>query len=100
MSLFGMFTKMNNSRTESWIETTATFTGVRNKAATRTKTGYREQDYYEYEINYMAGDEEKKGFYTFYPLPDPETEEIQGTTMKIRYNKRKPYVWEAKTSME
>ena len=95
MNLFELFLKFHNNSTKSWIETTATFTGRRNKAASRTKTGYRELDYYEYEIKYFAGDKEKRGYYSFYPLPDPEIEEIEGKTLKIKYNSKKPFMFEA-----
>ena len=95
MSLYGFFLKSHEKSTKSWIETTATFTGKRNKAASRTKVGYRELDYYEYEITYSVGDKKKSGYYSFYPLPDPEIEEIEGKTMRIKYNKKKPYIFEA-----
>lgn len=72
MNLVKMFSKLHSYNTKSWAETTATFTGTRNKAARKTKIGFQELDYYEYEITYSAGDELKKGFYKFYPLPDPE----------------------------
>ena len=97
MNLFEFFVKLNNSGTKSWIETTATFTGRRNKAASRTKVGYGELDYYEYEITYLVGDKERRGYYSFYPLQDPPAEKIQGKTMKIKYNKRKPYLFETVT---
>lgn len=93
MNLFEFFLKLNNK--ESWIETTAIFTGRRNKAAARTKTGYCELDHYEYEITYSVGERKKRGYYSFYPLPDPEPEELAGKTLKIRYNKKKPYLFEA-----
>lgn len=95
MNMFEFFSKLHNSRTKSWIETTATFTGRRNKAAGRTKTGFRELDYYEYEITYFVGDTQRRGYYSFYPLPDPEIAEIEGKTLKIKYNAKKPYVFEA-----
>ena len=95
MNLFELFLKSHNNSTKSWIETTATFTGRRNKAVSRTKVGYRELDYYEYEITYFADDKKKRGYYSFYPLPDPEIEEIKGETMRIKFNKNKPYLFEA-----
>lgn len=93
MNLFELCLKLNSGAGRAWIETTATFTGKRNKAASRTKVGYRELDYYEYEITYYAGDKKKSGYYSFYPLPDPAIEEIKGKTMKIKYDKRKPYIF-------
>lgn len=94
MNLFEAFLKMRESKTKSWKETTATFTGKRNKACGRTKTGYCELDYYEYEISYSTDDELKTGFYKFYPLPDPEPEDIKGKTLRIKYNEKKPYIFE------
>ena len=94
MNLLEFFSKLHSNRTKSWIETTATFTGRRNKAASRTKVGYCELDYYEYEITYFAGDKERRGYYSFYPLPDPEIAEIKGQTMRIKYNEKKPYIFE------
>ena len=94
MNLFEFFLKLHSSGRKSWIETTATFTGKRNKAASRTKVGYRELEHYEYEITYLVGDRKKRGYYSFYPMPDPKTEEIEGKTMRIKYNKRKPYIFE------
>ena len=98
MNLFEFCLKLNSLGKTTWVETTATFTGKRNKAASRTKVGYRELDYYEYEITYSVGDEKRRGFYSFYPLQDPSIEEIEGKTMKIKYNKRKPYLFEPVTT--
>ena len=91
MSLFGFFVNLRNKSTESWIETTATFTGKRNKVASKTKVGFRELDYYEYEITYNDGEKLRRGFYMFYPVIDPDSEEIKGETIRIKYNKKKPY---------
>ena len=86
-----MYKLRNKSNNDSWIETTATFTGKKNKASVKTKTGFREVDYYEYEIVYRTDINEQHGWYTFYPLPDPEIEEIKGKCINIAYNKNKPY---------
>ena len=93
MNLFEFFLKSRNRSTESWVEATATFTGKRNRAARKAKTGFHELEYYEYEITYLAKNKERRAFYTFYPLPDPTIEEIEGKTMKIKYNKKKPYMY-------
>ncbi len=95
MSLFSFFTKLNHTKnSDSWIPATATFTGKRNKAAIRSKTGYLGQEYYEYEITYYTDDKLQRAWHTFFPLPDPEIEDIKDTTMKIRYNSAKPYLYE------
>ena len=36
----------------------------------------------------------RKGYYIFHPLPDPSIEEIEGMTVRIRYNQKKPYIFE------
>lgn len=97
MSLFGFFVDLQNNRRKSWIETTATFTGNRNKFSTKTKVGFKELDYYEYEITYNDGKKIRRGFYTFYPVKDPNPDEIKGKTIKIKYNKKKPYQFVAYT---
>ena len=95
MNLFDFFSKFTHkTNTRNWIETTATFTGRRNKAAARTKAGFHELDYYEYEITYDVDGKRKRAWYTFYPLPDPEPGEIQGNHMRIKYNKHRPYIVE------
>lgn len=94
MNLFEFFLKLHSIGTKSWVETTATFTGRRNKTASRTKVGYCELDHYEYEITYVANGKERRGYYSFYPLPEPATEEVKGEKMRIEYNKRKPYIFE------
>lgn len=94
MNLLEAFLKLRKNNTKSWVETTATFTGKREKATEKTKVGYKELDYYEYEISYSAGDKQRYGYYSFYPLPDPETEEIKGKTIRIKYNEKKPYRFE------
>ena len=94
MNILEFFVKLQNRRKKFWIETTATFTGKRNKAASRTKVGFRELAYYEYEISYFVDGKEKRVYYSFYPLPDPEIENITGKTIRIKYNKKKPYLFE------
>lgn len=96
MNLLELFVNYNQrSKEKVGIETVATFTGKRNIASKLSKLKMiKELDYYEYEIEYVANGEKRKGYYTFAPLPDPEPEEIIGTTIKIRYNKKKPYIFE------
>ena len=94
--IFEFFVYMHQkNEKKGWIETTATFTGKYEKAATRTKFGYRQENYNSYEIVYSANDKEQRGWYTFYPLPDPEAEEITGTRMRIQYKKNKPYIFKS-----
>lgn len=93
MNLFEFFLNLNNANKESWIETNATFTGKRNIAKARTKVGYIDKDYYEYEITYNVGSKKQSAYYTFYPLPDPDICDIKGQVIKIKYNEKKPYRW-------
>ena len=102
MTLFEFLVNLNSrnkqKKTSDWIETSAVFTGRRNQAATKTRGGYILLDYYEYEISYYTGDKKQRAWYTFHPLPDPEVTDIEGQTIRIKYNKRKPYMFEEVTT--
>ena len=96
MSIFEFFLKLNHpSEKEGWIETTAVFTGKVEKAAVGKPGHYKTVDYNEYEIRYLTYDEERNGWYTFHPLPDPTPDDIKGTSIRIRYNPGKPWIFEA-----
>lgn len=96
MSLFDFLLKFNHpTKRPGWIETTATFTGIIEKAAIGKPGHYNEADYNEYEIKYFTDDEERKGWYVFHPSPDPNPDDIKGTNLRIRYNCKKPWLFEA-----
>ena len=96
MNLFEFFVNLNHrSHAGSWVEATAVFTGKRNQVSVRSKSGYHTQEYYEYEILYRTEEKEQRAWYTFYPLPDPEVDAVQGEKIRIRYNRRKPYIFES-----
>lgn len=76
------------------VETTTTFTGNVEQAVTFTQYGTKKQSYNQYEIVYQAGDKECRSWYSFYPAPEPDVSALQGTTMRIRYNKGKPSLFE------
>lgn len=93
MNLFELFSNMNNrTNKNAWVETTARFTGKTNKTAKRTKAGYIEEKHNEYEIVYEAEGKQRRAWYTFYPVPDPEVEDIKGTRIDILYKKSRPYI--------
>ncbi len=95
MSIFEFFQKLNHPfEKEGWIETTAVFTGKVEKAAVGKPGHYKTAEYNEYEIKYQTDNEEHKGWYTFHPLPDPDPEGIKGTSITIRYNRKKPWDFE------
>jgi len=95
MNFFSMLVNWNSSvKRKKWIETSGTFTGKKERAATRTKIGFKEQDYFEYELRFYVDDMEKCVWYSFYPLPDPDEELLAGMEVRIRYNRRKPYLFE------
>ena len=103
MGLFELFTKLTHpEKRVGWVETTAYFTGDTQKPARGRVTGYHPQslytfsgaDFLEYGIKYYADDRERIGWYVFSPLPDPDPEEIKGTTIKIRYKKSRPWIFE------
>ena len=94
MNLFEFCLKLNNFGKTSWIETTATFTGKRNKAVSRTKVGYRELDYYEYEITYLVSNAKKTeisskegeaGITTYSGIGDTIQEAINDVKLKMPF---------------
>lgn len=95
MNPMDFFVNLTNHKNSSqWIEAIATFTGLCEKAVTYTKYGTKQQDYNRYEVVYMTGDKQCHSWYSFYPIPDPDAESLKGTTMRIRYNKRRPFIFE------
>ena len=96
MNLFSFLSKLNHpSEKDGWCEVTAYFTGKCEKAAVGKPGRYKEADYNEYEIRYMTEKGEKHGWYTFYPLEDPDPETIKDTEVRILYCKRKPWMFKA-----
>ena len=95
MSIFEFFLKLNHpSKKAGWIETMAVFTGKVEKAAVGKPGHYHEADYNEYEIKYFTDSEERKGWYVFHPSPEPDPEDIKGTSIIIRYNRKKPWLFD------
>lgn len=91
MNIFEFFLKLNHPYEKTgWIETTAVFTGRFEKAAVGKPGHYKTVDYNEYEVKYFTDNEERKGWYVFYPSPDPDPEDIKGTNLRIRYNRKNP----------
>jgi len=79
---------------QDWVSATAVFSGKCGKATIRTKLGPRAAKYNAYEIVYDVNGKSQSGWYSFYPLEDPDPQELAGTTMQIRYRKGKPYIFE------
>ena len=96
MNIFEFFSKLTHpSSKRGWIETQAVFTGRFEKAAKGKAGRYIEADYNEYQIKYLSSEKERYQWYIFYPLNDPDPEDIKGQELRIRYNKRKPWLFEA-----
>ncbi|MCI5958266.1 MAG: hypothetical protein PUD03_05245 [Lachnospiraceae bacterium] len=83
----------NHIKMRGWEETTAAFTGKRFLKLSKTGKYHFAQSvsFYQYEITYIANGKMQSAWHTFYPVADPETEDIQGETMQICYNKRRPW---------
>ena len=95
MNLFELCTKLNHRHSDrGWVKTTATFTGKYEKAA------YRQQEYNTYEFRYMTDHGEQFGWHKFYPVPDPDIEELPFIKLNIRYQQRRPYIYEQVTDDE
>ena len=101
MNVFEFFFRITHKRSSLiWEETTATFTGRVRSGEIKTRAGFIKTDYNAYEIAYWADEKKIYSYYTFHPLPDPDPASLLGTTMKIRYKKRRPHVFEMITSSE
>ena len=95
MNLFECISALAHYRIpECWTETTAVFTGKSEMAVIRTRYGPRRANYRAYEIYYYADGKRRSGWYSFHPLPDPEADELRGMNIRIRYKKKKPYIFE------
>ena len=95
MNLFELFFRITHYRNSNlWVETEGVFTGKSETANIRTRLGPRKAHYNAYEIVYYANGERLRGWYSFYPLPGPEPEELAGNRIRIRYRKTKPFIFE------
>ena len=95
MNLFNIAFRITHLRNPyAWEETVATFTGKSEAATVRTRLGPNKADYNAYEIVYDANGKKMHGWYSFHPLPDPEAGELKGSEIRIRFKKRKPYIFE------
>ncbi len=103
MNVFEFFTKINHPEKKArWVETTAYFTGERRLYHKGRGRGDSHKalyitsatEVYEYAVKYYVEDKERIGWYIFCPVPDPEPEDIAGTSMRIRYKKSRPYLFE------
>lgn len=81
-------------RSKGWTETTAAFTGRYRRKTVNAHMECRYCEYNEYEISYCAENKKMKGWYSFYPVPDPAPEDLEGQTMRIRYNEKRPFDFE------
>jgi hypothetical protein len=96
MGLFEFFSKITHpAKRNGWVETEAVFTGKCERAAKGKPGRYTSAAYNEYQVRYYAEDGERLEWYDFYPLPDPDPESIKDSSIRIRYNKKKPWIFEA-----
>ena len=101
MSFFELFVKLTHpAKRIGWEETTAYFTGDR-RIPHRGRGGKYPvmnipsvKEIHEYGIRYYAGDREINGWYIFYPSPEPAPEDIRGQSIRIRYKRRRPWIFE------
>ncbi|MCR5105622.1 MAG: hypothetical protein K6B68_14400 [Eubacterium sp.] len=92
--MFDFLKNISNKGEDSWGEAVATFTGKVEKEFVYILYGTKKEYYNKYEIVYSVGEEECHSWYSFHPDPDPGVEALSGTTMKIRYMKNKPQIFE------
>jgi hypothetical protein len=84
----------NKDEADKWCEAIGTFTGKTEKDFVYTLYGTKKEYYNKYEIVYPIEGGECSSWYSFYPDPEPEAETFSGTTMKIKYLKKKPSIFE------
>ena len=95
LNLFDFFFDLTHrKKEEEWVETVGTFNGNVQKAVDYERYGTKRVDYNTYELEYYAGDKKRKGWYTFHPLPEPDPEALKGTTIRMRYMKKRPFIIE------
>jgi hypothetical protein len=95
MNLFEIFSNITHpAKKNGWIETVAFFTGKYEKAAFGRHGCYGSAGYNEYQVRYYTAEGERMGWYAFFPVPDPDPEDIIYTSIRIRYKERKPWVFE------
>lgn len=95
MNIYEFFTKLTHFRNKNeWVEATGTFTGKTKNDFRYGKYGSKRNDFNSYELIYYTNDKECHSWYSFYPLPGPDAEELTGTTMRIRYKKSRPWIFE------
>ena len=101
MDIFDHIMNLSNPKERpGWVNTTGTYTGNVRKGLTGRAGNYGHNNINEYEYRYYAEDEERFGYQRWYPLPDPDPEELKGQTVNVRYNKKKPYMVEVVASDE
>ena len=101
MDIFSFFVKLTHPRTRrGWAETDAYFTG-RCQIPRKVRAGHSPWMQvsavpvcHEYEIRYFDEAGERTGWYLFYPAPDPDPDIIRGKTVRIRYRKSRPWIFE------
>lgn len=82
----------HRKKDKGYQKTTAFFTGRVEKTVKYSRKKAFNEEYNRYEIKYYVDGKEKYGWYSFYPLPDPEVEELE--EIEIKYNIKKPYIFE------
>ena len=94
MNLYRFISRITHYRNSNmWIETDGVFTGKSEAAIIQTRMGPQTADYSAFEITYYVGEKRLHGWYSFHPLPDPDPEELAGNKIRIRYRKRKPFIF-------
>ena len=107
VNLFGLFVRLTHpAKRFGWKETMAYFTGDA-RIPHRARGGHyplmtitSPVEAKEYAIRYYVDDQVRTGWYLFYPGPDPDPEDIKGMTLKIRYKKSRPWIFENISGME
>ncbi len=78
---------------KGWIKTVGTYTGKSRHVNAYSRVEAKSRDYLEYEIKYFAENKAYSGWYSFYPVPDPDFWE-EGISVSLQYLEKKPWRFE------
>lgn len=95
MNLLELCLKITQKKNRNtWVETQAHFTGETEECVERSSRYGSIERYKRYKYVYYVDDVQKHGWHTFFPLEDLDEDEVKDTWVRIRYNRKKPYLSE------
>lgn len=92
MDIFDIIFRLAHPKNRpGYAEATAYFTGDVRRATAGVRAHFKPRDYNEYMVRFFTDDGEKTAWCAFYPLEDPAPESVKGQSIRIRYQKSRPW---------